>query len=270
MSGRWWRAYDEAVDDPKLILLSDKQFRAWFNLCCVCSQNGGELPPTPVIAVKLRMTADKAKSAVAELAALGLVDVDGDSVTMHNWSGRQFQSDLSTERVKRFRKQKRNVSPAVSETPPEYRDRSREEEGETRARDPLPSKEPLISPAAFVIADHYREIIRVDDDDPAWQGWPWQVQTWLTQGHGRAEILAVAAKIPSGKPMGYHVVAVTNELAKPKGGTRAEAPAASPWAASRDKFRAAHAKLEAAVAAAEGSADSGGEVIPLASAPRRD
>jgi len=117
---RWWRAYDEAVDDPKLILLTDKQHRAWFNLCCITSQNGGVLPPLQVIAVKLRMTVDKAKDMVAQLAALKLIDHDGNGVfAPHNWSGRQFQSDVSTERVKRFRNGKRNVAPTVSETPPD-------------------------------------------------------------------------------------------------------------------------------------------------------
>ena len=119
--GRWWRAYDEAVDDPKLCLLSDKQHRAWFNLCCITSQNGGILPPISAIAFKLRMTVSKAKDIVAELVALKLIDIDSSdgTFTPHNWSVRQFQSDVSTERVKRHRERKRNVSSSISETPPE-------------------------------------------------------------------------------------------------------------------------------------------------------
>jgi hypothetical protein len=34
----WWRAYDEAVDDPKLGVLSDRQFRKKFYACL-----GGEV-----------------------------------------------------------------------------------------------------------------------------------------------------------------------------------------------------------------------------------
>lgn len=91
---RWWRAYDEAVDDPKLILLTDKQHRAWFNLCCITSQNGGTLPALAVIAVKLRTSPDKARGIVAELVALGLVDNDGNGVfAPHNWNARQYKSD---------------------------------------------------------------------------------------------------------------------------------------------------------------------------------
>ena len=117
---RWWRAYDEAVDDPKLCLLTDKQHRAWFNLCCITSQNGGKLPAMAAVAFKLRMTIDRAKAIVAELVALGLVDMDDvGTAAPHNWNARQYKSDVSTERVKRFRNAERNVSETPNETPPE-------------------------------------------------------------------------------------------------------------------------------------------------------
>lgn len=122
---RWWRAYDEAVDDPKLIALTDRQFRAWFNLCCITSQTGGTLPDVKIVAIKLRVKPDRAQAIMAELGDLGLIDKSEDGVsTMHNWNGRQYKSDVSTTRVKRFRNGKRNVS----ETPPETenRDRSRD------------------------------------------------------------------------------------------------------------------------------------------------
>lgn len=120
---RWWRAYDEAVDDPKLCLLTDKQHRAWFNLCCITSQNGGKLPAMAAVAFKLRMTVDKARAIVAELVALGLVDLDPETggAAPHNWGARQYQSDTSTERVKRFRNGGRNVSETVNETTPEQK-----------------------------------------------------------------------------------------------------------------------------------------------------
>ena len=33
MSGRWWRIYNDAINDPKLGMLSDKQFRRKFYAC---------------------------------------------------------------------------------------------------------------------------------------------------------------------------------------------------------------------------------------------
>lgn len=116
---RWWRAYDEAVDDPKLCLLNDKQHRAWFNLCCITSQNGGTLPPIAAVAFKLRMPVTKAKHLVAELVTLGLIDHDETVFAPHNWNVRQFKSDVSNERVKRFRERKCNVTETVTVTPPE-------------------------------------------------------------------------------------------------------------------------------------------------------
>lgn len=114
----WWRAYNEAVDDPKLILLSDKAHRAWFNLMCVASANGGILPEIKVIAVKLRVTPPQASSIIAELVQAELLDRREDGkFEPHNWSGRQYKSDVSTDRVKRFRNAKRNVSQQILERP---------------------------------------------------------------------------------------------------------------------------------------------------------
>ena len=119
MGGRWWRAYDEAMDDPKLLKLSSDLFRSWFILMCIASKNGGVLPDMDDLAIGLRMTMPRAKRIVDELEHCGLLDNTDGTLHPHNWNGRQFKSDVSTERVKRFRNGKRNVSSAVSETPPE-------------------------------------------------------------------------------------------------------------------------------------------------------
>jgi hypothetical protein len=48
------------------------------------------------------------RSDLAALEAAGLLDRDGDAYVLHNWTGRQFQSDNSTPRVKRFRQRRAN------------------------------------------------------------------------------------------------------------------------------------------------------------------
>ncbi|WP_143039853.1 hypothetical protein [Bradyrhizobium lablabi] len=111
---RWWRAYDEAVDDPKLCLLSDKQHRAWFNLCCIASQNDGRLPPIAAVAFKLRMPVARAKSLVAELVALRLIDMDpAGTCQPHNWNERQYKTDITdpttAKRSKNYRDRKRDA-----------------------------------------------------------------------------------------------------------------------------------------------------------------
>ncbi len=113
---RWWRAYDEALHDPKLIALPDKLHRAWFNLLCIASKHGGILPAMSVVAIELRVSLHRAAEWVTALVLAGLFDeLETGKFAPHNWSGRQFQSDVSTDRVKRFRERERNVS----ETPPE-------------------------------------------------------------------------------------------------------------------------------------------------------
>lgn len=112
---RWWRAYDEAVDDPKLQKLPAEIFRGWFNICCITSQNGGALPSADDIAFKLRTTPAKVSKLLNDLRAAGLIDDHADgNVAPHNWAGRQFKSDTSTDRVRRFRNGQRNVPGNVS------------------------------------------------------------------------------------------------------------------------------------------------------------
>lgn len=97
MSGHWWRAYDDAVDHPKLQRLPLPLFRAWFNLLCLASGNGGVLPPLGDIAFKLRMTEERVSAVLDELQRVRLLDEqrNGDGthhIVPHNWHDRQFQS----------------------------------------------------------------------------------------------------------------------------------------------------------------------------------
>jgi hypothetical protein len=121
---QWFRAYEETLDDPKVQLLDPPLFKAWFNLLCLASLNGGVLPAMAHIAFRLRMPVLQAELTVSALIESGLFDQRDDGlIEPHNWNGRQYKSDVSTERVQRFRKRQRNaarnVSPAVSETPPD-------------------------------------------------------------------------------------------------------------------------------------------------------
>lgn len=106
----WFRVYNTLVDDPKVQQLPETLFKALMNLWCVASQNDGILPCAEDIGYKLRVKPQKAAEFVTRLVAAGLIDnVDGVFIP-HNWDGRQFQSDTSTERVKRHRDKKRNAS----------------------------------------------------------------------------------------------------------------------------------------------------------------
>jgi len=116
---RWWRAYDEAVDDPKLQTLPPATAWGWFNLMCLASANGGTLPTTEAIAFKLRISVGKAGALVTTLRERGLIDEHEDGTTRpHNWDGRQFKTDNSSnERVKRYR-EKRSAAGLLAQWQP--------------------------------------------------------------------------------------------------------------------------------------------------------
>lgn len=117
---RWFRMYDEVLDDPKVQGLSPEDFRGWVNLLCLTNKNGGRLPPIEDISFCLRLPIIDAGSLVDRLRIASLIDTvkggtNGSAIAPHGWSKRQYKSDGSTERVKRFR----NASKSLHETGPE-------------------------------------------------------------------------------------------------------------------------------------------------------
>lgn len=180
----WWRFYSDAINDPKLLRLSDELFRAWTILLCLASKNGGDLPPADDIAVTLRMKTPKVAEWITKLTKARLLDNNDGVFTPHNWNTRQYKSDVSTERVKRFRNAKRNVppnvSPTVSETAPEQI-QNRTDQIVADAED---AREPLISDQAIKLADELMVIAGHDPrfTPPGWCGAAMRVQTWLSEG----------------------------------------------------------------------------------------
>jgi hypothetical protein len=80
------------------------------------------------VAFHLRFTDENAaEKVIADLVEYGLLEDRGDVVAPHNWLKRQYKSDVSTERVKQFRKRRGNVS----ETPPDTEQRQITEQKES-------------------------------------------------------------------------------------------------------------------------------------------
>lgn len=118
---RWFRFYDDAVNDPKVQRLPGEKFKAWVNLLCLASKNDGVLPALADVAYTLRLSEEKVSSLLNEFCAAGLIDpveVSGAPMSYepHNWNGRQFKSDVSNERVKRYRQRQRNVTVTPPDT----------------------------------------------------------------------------------------------------------------------------------------------------------
>lgn len=123
---RWFRMYNEALDDPKCQSLNGNDFKGWVNVLLLACRHDGVLPAMEDVAFALRLNIASARKLIKTLSAHGLIDPSGtdDSVgAPHGWHNRQYKSDVSTDRVKRFRNGKRNVSeavsPDVSVTPPD-------------------------------------------------------------------------------------------------------------------------------------------------------
>lgn len=105
---RWFRFYDDAINDPKVQRLSPHLFKTWINLLCLASKSGGKLPSDDDVAFLLRSSIQDAAQQVEDLILAGLIDIGprGER-TPHNWSNRQFASDSSAERVRKHRQNKK-------------------------------------------------------------------------------------------------------------------------------------------------------------------
>lgn len=121
---RWFRLYDEMLDDPKMQRLPPATFKAVINLWCIASKNGGKLPEFEDIAFGLRMEREAVVGLLDELVAAGLLDHDDEGLRPHNWDKRQFKSDVTdptaADRMKRYRNAHRNAhrNETVTVTPP--------------------------------------------------------------------------------------------------------------------------------------------------------
>lgn len=105
----WFRIYHEILDDPKVQRLDPPTFKNWINLLCLAAKNGGSFEHNlERIAWSLRISNEKAEDAINALVLVGLLDIlPNGSLQPHNWSGRQFVSDKSTDRVRKYRNKRR-------------------------------------------------------------------------------------------------------------------------------------------------------------------
>lgn len=111
---RWFRFYADAMRNPKVLRLSDSDFRLWVRLLAIASENDGKIPAAADLKLALGMRLDHLLGGLKRLISGGLVDDLGGSYEPHNWGKFQYKSDTSTPRVTLHRA-KRNVS----ETPPD-------------------------------------------------------------------------------------------------------------------------------------------------------
>lgn len=111
---RWFRFYSDALRNPKVAALTDREFRLWVKLLAVAADNDGFIPEVGLLKHVLNGRLDHLLTGVKALSNAGLIDPKEDGYEPHNWSKFQYKSDTSTDRVKKHRAERN-----VSETPPE-------------------------------------------------------------------------------------------------------------------------------------------------------
>jgi hypothetical protein len=156
----WFRIHTSLRDNAKIQLLDPKDFKNLINLWCLAKDGDGVIPPVPEIAFKLRMTDQQVRKAITALPQLIEPQADG-TFRAHDWNEHQYQSDVSTNRVKQFRERQRNVSGNQIETPPEYR---------VQTTDTEETLIPLSAPKAGAVdvwfeTDFWPKWLRRPDDD---------------------------------------------------------------------------------------------------------
>lgn len=112
----WLRLDDGVVDNPKVQMLSPVLFRAWINCLCIAKKHNGQLPDMKLIGYRLRIPESRAGQMVEELISAGLFERRNGEIVPHDWNDWQFQSDVSTSRVKQFRERQKAVTRNGDET----------------------------------------------------------------------------------------------------------------------------------------------------------
>src|SRR5687768_3126602 len=117
---KWFRLYHDLVDDPKVQKLPGDTFKFWINLLCLASRsperglvhlNAGDL------AFSLRMDDDTVSAMLDDLVKRELLHQAEDTLEIHNWEGRQYDSDSSADRVRKHREQKKRDGNVTGNVP---------------------------------------------------------------------------------------------------------------------------------------------------------
>ncbi|GEM_PF-3249127 len=142
----WFRVYNDITKDRKLRRHRPSIRWAWIAVLCIANNSpqrgilllSDDIPATVEdIADEAALSVTETEEALSIFVKQGMIKNIGDVWKVINWNKRQFARDNSSERVKRFRsKQEKypvtvtetpcNGYKSVSETPPEYRVQSTE------------------------------------------------------------------------------------------------------------------------------------------------
>lgn len=111
MTQPWLRLYRGTVNNPKLQRLGLEVVGFWTNCLCL-SDDDGYLPAVSDIAWSMRLNETQVETFLETLQRNNLVDAEeGGTLRLHDWSEHQKVSDLSTDRVRKFREKQQKTAP---------------------------------------------------------------------------------------------------------------------------------------------------------------
>ena len=100
---RWFRLKAAAMRNPKVLRLTDRQFRLWVRLLAVASENDGKLPCADDLRLALSMRLDHLHQGLDGLIKARLIDALEVGYEPHDWREHQYKSDTSRDRVAKHR-----------------------------------------------------------------------------------------------------------------------------------------------------------------------
>ena len=110
MSMPWFRFYKEFAGDPKVQSMAEKYQRRLVMLFCLQCDDSLVNLRDDEIAFSLRISTEELKETYDVFIDKGFISFDDEeNILIENWNKRQFKSDNSTERVRKYRERKRNV-----------------------------------------------------------------------------------------------------------------------------------------------------------------
>jgi len=120
---QWFRLHNKLLNDSNVQGLSSDHFKIYINLLCYASSidRGGYIGTLHETAFALRETIPTVTSCFNVLQGVGLIvtnETDGETFQIPQWKKKQYESDSSTDRVKKHR-EKVKRSKTVTVTAPD-------------------------------------------------------------------------------------------------------------------------------------------------------
>jgi uncharacterized phage protein (TIGR02220 family) len=140
MSRSWIRLWVDILDDPKIHQMSARTYQIFTYILLIVGEKKYSFCNKKTMICRFRVVESVLDRAISQLEELGIISFKNNTLEILNWDKRQFKSDNSTLRVKRFR----NVSETFQETRREKEETKKESTKERKREEKEKKKENLL------------------------------------------------------------------------------------------------------------------------------